>query len=218
MTDAQTSTMTDFVLLLADWPATQGLGVLEADSTGAVVVERRRTAPGAAGEPAVAYYLLVLSQAIRVLGDAPAGASIGQALDRAQTPTVPAHEGIDPAAGGPYVVLEEGRVVGFSNLRPLRSLTFDGGRRRGIDAIAVDDGAPAPEMAAGAGEPEAAVVERSLQAAFPEAVPLNQTATLTLELTVAAPTGPALPVRQAAGTVLDILVQARKGFAVEGRA
>jgi CHAT domain/Ternary complex associated domain 7 len=187
--------MQDFVLLEADWPVPKCLDLLNALGPSHVVVHRRDNDGGE-------YYYLFIAQHVlaRLEGHALPDVTALAALDLHESGSVAPRDSASPVELWTQrcVIVREGTVVGYFDAAALQAPDT---RRRGGEPT------PAPEA-----------VDRSLRAEFPETVPLNETTSLVVYLTAAIAGPGGLAVRAAVGTQVDILVQARRGFAIDGRA
>lgn len=201
--DLEQLMMTDFVLLLAEWPVAKGRELVDALRPSHVIVQRREGSN-------TYYYLRTFNEAWWLL-QTKDEITVRQALDLHEWDATPALEATTNADVVPdfCVVLSEGEVDGFyaANIPP-DSVTRSGEPRRG-------DGPPQ-------GEPEPATATQSLDAQFPDSVPIGETASLVVQLwrvtQGASQPRPGLAIPLQPGAQLDILVQARRGFVIEGPA
>ncbi len=180
----------DFVLLRAEWPAGRAYRMLRRQRGGWAVV----TAAGA-------YYLVGEEALLALIGpDLPEGEAtpVATALALADREPAATADAYDPASAAPVdlVVLEEGRVIGFTAAprpsTPTRSIR----------------GAPPP--------PEGPDLLRQLVAEFPSRVAVGATNSLLVSLTGQEPDTETVTVAARPGTVIDIVVQCQRGFIVEG--
>ncbi len=196
--DLQDITLTNFVLLQAEWPATKGYEFVEALKTPHVIVHR--------SDPDDYYYLFSRQEVLHLLSQSPGASSIRTALDLHESGATPVLEGTSNAESAPErcIVLVDGRLIGFVDVSIPPSL----GTKRGVgNSTGTENGT------AVAVEP----VQRSLVAEFPQQVGLEETVSLLVSLSAITPTESSLPITLPLGTSVDIIVQTRRGFVLEGR-
>ena len=188
--------MDTFVMLQADWPADKAYKLIEGLDPTHVIVHRI--------EPENDYYYLYTkSEALNRLMHANDQMPILEAFDLHEytaTPALDAYANARTTSDRAFVVVEEGRVIGFLdvNFLPKKGPQSD---TRGIDKRGLKPGAP---------------VARSLVADFPEQVPYKSTVSLLVSLYAESEPGAALPVALPVGAKVDVVVQPKRGFVLEG--
>jgi hypothetical protein len=206
--DLERLTSTNFVLLQADWSVDHARSLVEALLSARVIVQRRE------GNKEY-FYLRTRDETLALLQQSRSDATVREAMDLHEWGAIPAQDAFSDADQAPNhcVVLADNQAVGYfdvdefgapSATRGMPSTTRGGAAR---DAAMTEPG----------------VVEQSLEAEFPNTVPLDEIASLTVSLVRNAdsqsPMAERLPLAALpAGTVIDILVQPRRGFVVEGPA
>lgn len=194
---------TSFVLVHASWTPTKGLEVLESFRPLHVIVYRRDDE-----FDSEYYYLFSFEDVHQELMGRAAANNIKDALNLHEPRSSPTVEASADAASAPpgAVVIDEGRVLGFieTPIGQTRGLppTEETGLRRGTGATE--------------GAAEAAEVNRTVVAKFPEKVAQNDIASLRVLLSAIAQPGEGVPFATEVGEQIDIMVEARRGFTIEG--
>jgi hypothetical protein len=222
---------TDFVLLQADWPVSQARGLVEALSPARVIVQRQESNEEY-------FYLRTFEETLRLLRESFGGETVRTAMDLHEWEATPALNELTNAEKAPdqCVVLAADQVVGYFDVDNFEAYGTSGATTRGstrdfgIPTYAPGEttrGTPRdfgvePERETTRGTTAAApdVVERSVEAEFPNTVPLDELASLTVSIVSNddSPSSTGIPVEVKVGTVIDILVQPKRGFAIEGPA
>ena len=152
-------------------------------------------------EPSDFYYLYTKSEAMAILGNHDAQATLFDALNLHEytaTPTRDAFTGADLVPNR-AVVMEEGRVVGFFDANVPRT---EKGTRRG-------DGERGPGGVR--------LVPRSLETQFPDQVFLAEIVSLLVSLSAEPAQGSALPIALPVGSAIDVIVVPKRGLILEGK-
>jgi len=205
-----------FLLLDSEWSVEHAGRLVRSVGPSHVIVARRQ-----AGD----YYLARRATVSAMFAAAAPAATVWSALDLAQTQPTPTRDGYtaDDPSVLEAVVLEEGRLIGFLDRRPLTSgdldadatltgalggelfYSFDTDFLRGFDttpgAAGAADGAPSPP---------------ALVHDFPDQVALGSTTSLVLWLSADPRAGTRLNAALPVGTNVDVVVLPCQGFKVVG--
>jgi hypothetical protein len=150
--------------------------------------------------------------------------TIREAMDLHEWGAAPALNELSDTKQAPNqcVVLGANQVVGYFDVDDLKiPHATRGGTTRGAPND-LEILPPQDETARDATQGSPVVAERSVEAEFPNTVPLDELASLTVSLVrnddLQSPTAGRIPLALPVGTVIDILVQTRRGFVIEGPA
>lgn len=198
----------NFALVQADWTVAVAREVTERLSPSHVIVHRRDQAVAVGAQHPVAlaeyYYLYNKAEFLSFLGPQRSDKTlVKDAIGLHEYGATPTSGAYSDAAKAPTrsVVIEGGHVVGFYD----KSIPPDSPGTLNLKRA----GGP---VRAGGGPP----VSRSLIADFPEQVPLQQTQSLLVSLSVQPGKGGSLPIVLPSGAMIDVVVQPNLGFALEG--
>jgi hypothetical protein len=207
-------TRNTFVLLQADWPAGNARELIERLSPTHVIVHRVDPDHGDL------YYLYAKAEGLGLIMPAAAEAPLIDAFNLHEYEAAPTVDAYADANAAPerYVVLEEGRVVGFVD-REVAELAVE--RRPAERAVERRPARRRARATRGVGaEPERPKQPepRSLVADFPEEVPLEETASLVVSLSAEPGRAAALPVPSLPpGSTIDVVVLPKRGFTLVGK-
>jgi hypothetical protein len=150
--------------------------------------------------------------------------TIREAMDLHEWGAAPALNELSDTKQAPNqcVVLGANQVVGYFDVDDLKiPHATRGGTTRGAPND-LEILPPQDETVRDATQGSPVVAERSVEAEFPNTVPLDELASLTVSLVrnddLQSPTAGRIPLALPVGTVIDILVQTRRGFVIEGPA
>jgi hypothetical protein len=198
----------NFALIQADWTVAVARQVIERLSPSHVIVHRRDQAAAAVGaqHPVVLaeyYYLYSKAEFLSYLGPQESEkTSVRDAIGLHEYGATPTYGAYSDAGKAPArsVIIERGHVAGFydKTIPPGSPGTLNL-KNTGV-------------LRTGGGPP----VSRSLIADFPEQVPLQQTQSLLVSLSVQAGKGGSLPIVLPSGATVDVVVQPNLGFVLEG--